>query len=80
METMLQIQELHSSMVYEGTGAHRTAMSKTVGLPLALAVEMILSGEFKERGVVRPLMKELYVPILKKLSKQGIRFEERQIR
>jgi alpha-aminoadipic semialdehyde synthase len=55
-------------------------MSKTVGLPVAISSEMILNGEFNQRGVVRPLMKELYTPVLKKLKQHGIHFEERQIK
>ena len=70
--------ELHSSMVCEGTDPYHTAMSKTVGLPVAISAEMILNGEFEQKGVVRPLMKELYLPVLKKLKERGIQFEEKQ--
>ena len=72
--------ELHTSMVFEGEDSLHTAMSKTVGLPLAICVEMMIKGEFKEKGVVRPLMKELYLPVLMKLRDHGITFNERQIR
>ncbi len=72
--------ELHSSMVYEGKDLYHTAMSKTVGLPVAICSEMILNGELQMKGLVRPLIKEIYNPVLKKLRELGVEFEERQIR
>ena len=72
--------ELHSYMVYEGEDRYHTAMSKTVGIPVALTSEMILKGEFKKRGVYRPLEKEFYSHVLRRLKEYGIEFEERQIR
>jgi len=71
--------ELHSFMVVMGTDQHRTAMSKTVGLPVAFCAEQILKGNIKQRGVLRPLSKEIYQPILRQLKQHGIVFEERMI-
>jgi hypothetical protein len=51
-------------------------MAKTVGLPLAVGVEMILSGDCPETGVVIPVKAYWYGHVLKELEGQGIVFEE----
>lgn len=53
-----------------------TAMAKTVGWPLAMAVESYIRGELKERGVCIPLHPEVYLPILNKLEQLGVQFHE----
>lgn len=65
-----------SSLVVKGEDEIRTAMAKTVGTPAAIAVKLILTGEFKASGVVVPVMKELYEPILTELKAFGIVFDE----
>ncbi|WP_027000303.1 saccharopine dehydrogenase C-terminal domain-containing protein [Eisenibacter elegans] len=59
-----------------GEPSPRTAMAKTVGLPLAMAAVRCLKGEFSIRGVQRPLQPEVYQPLLAELATQGIHFEE----
>ena len=66
-----------SSLVIEGQDATYTAMAKTVGLPLAIAVDLFLSGKISLRGLQLPVVPELYLPILDALEQEGIRFEER---
>lgn len=66
-----------SSMVVKGDDQEHTAMAKTVGLPLAIATRMILEGNIKERGVLLPLSKDVYEPVLEKLDKNGISFNEK---
>jgi saccharopine dehydrogenase-like NADP-dependent oxidoreductase len=70
--------EVKSSMIIEGENEAKTAMSKTVGLPLAIALKTIIDTNFKERGVIIPTMPSLYVPILNELEKYGIRFQEEE--
>ncbi len=53
-----------------------TAMSKTVGLPLAIAATKVLTGEYVCPGVSIPTQPKLYQAILKELEKNGIQFEE----
>ena len=65
-----------SSLVVKGDDEVHTAMAKTVGLPAAIAVKLILTGAYTGSGVVVPVKKELYAPILEELNKQGIVFEE----
>lgn len=65
-----------SSLVVKGEDEIHTAMAKTVGLPAAIAVKMILTGAYSGSGVVVPVKKELYEPVLKELGEMGIVFEE----
>ena len=72
--------ETHTSMVVIGENSYHTAMSKCVGLPVGMGAELILKGQLTQKGIVRPLSKDIYVPILDELAKRGIRFSERRVR
>lgn len=74
-----KMNELHSYLVVEGTDQHRTAMAKTVGLPIGIVTKMILEGAIKQRGVLVPVNKEVYLPILNELNNYGINFTEKKI-
>lgn len=65
-----------SSLVVKGDDNSYTAMAKTVGLPLAIAAVLILSGKIRERGLRIPVSPEIYLPVLDELEKQGIRFQD----
>jgi len=67
-----------SHMIKEGDDAKRTAMSATVGLPMALSVPFILDGKWESKGVIWPLHPEIYQPILAELSNLGIHFIEQE--
>ena len=67
---------LLSSMVVIGTDNIRTAMAKTVGLPIFFAAKLILERKTSIKGVRIPIYKELYIPILKSLEEEGINFIE----
>lgn len=55
-------------------------MAKTVGLPAAMAVELLVSGKFGAgRGVISPTSRDIYVPILEGLEREGINFVERRV-
>ena len=68
--------QLESYFSLEGESSTYTAMSQTVGMPIAFAVEMILANQIKERGVFMPHSSEIYLPLLKKLEGIGIEFKE----
>jgi len=70
--------QIDSTMVSIGEDQTKTAMAKTVGLPVAMATIMILNGEIKTPGVQLPIRKEVYEPILNKLEDQGIIFKEKE--
>jgi saccharopine dehydrogenase (NADP+, L-glutamate forming) len=69
----------YSVLKVMGEGGDRTAMAKTVGLPLAMGVETFLEEENVDRGVCLPFDKSWYGPILEKLERQGIVFDEHLI-
>ena len=71
--------EIHSSMVVIGDDEPRTAMAKTVGLPMGIAAKLVLNGTITAPGVHAPVSKEIYEPILNELESFGIRFEERDM-
>lgn len=71
--------EINSSLVVIGDESPRTAMAKTVGLPVAMAARLVLNGEFAIPGVHIPTIPELYKPILTELEEHGIEFNEREI-
>ncbi len=70
--------QIDSTMVHIGEDQSKTAMAKTVGLPVAMATVMILNGEIKTPGVQLPIQKEVYEPLLKKLEEQDIIFKEKE--
>jgi len=67
---------LHSSLYLKGENHLETAMAKTVGLPLGIAARKILKGEIKSTGVLIPLQKNIYEPVLKELELLGVKFIE----
>lgn len=67
---------LRSSLFVEGESAEKTAMAKTVGLPLAIGVNKIIEGDFSEYGVQIPTVPEWYKSILSQLESFNIRFDE----
>ena len=71
--------QIESSMVSIGENQTYTAMAKTVGLPVAIAALKILNKEIKTPGVQRPIIKEVYTPILKELENYGIIFKEKDV-
>jgi saccharopine dehydrogenase-like NADP-dependent oxidoreductase len=68
-----------SSLSLEGKDSTFTAMSDTVGLPMALAVKPMLEDTFGTTGVDVPMSKTYYAPLLAGLAQLGIVFEEREI-
>jgi len=71
-----QKKQIDSKMVCVGEDQTFTAMSKTVGLPVAIATLKILNGKITTPGVQLPIRKEVYLPILTELETLGIVFKE----
>ncbi|KAF9282943.1 hypothetical protein BGZ68_005645 [Mortierella alpina] len=61
-----------STLASYGSFETYTAMAKTVGLPAAMATEMLLKGEIPEKGVLAPTMPHVYNTILEKLDREGV--------
>ncbi len=67
---------LKSTLVVKGENKVKSAMAKTVGLPLGIAAKLLLQNQLKLRGLHIPTNKEIYQPILKELLQYDIRFKE----
>ena len=68
--------ETRSSLIVEGENSVRTAMAKTVGLPLGIAAKLILEGKINLTGLHIPIVPHIYEPVLKELEDKGIIFRE----
>ncbi len=74
-----QRKRIISSMSCEGKGNENTAMSYTVGMPLAIAVKLIATDSIRPIGVQIPILPGIYNPILDELDSSGITFVEQEV-
>jgi saccharopine dehydrogenase (NADP+, L-glutamate forming) len=70
-------ERIYSTMIDFGIPGGDSSMNRTVGLPAAVGVHMILSGQIKSRGVLVPVIPEIYEPALEELQRLGIHFSEK---
>jgi saccharopine dehydrogenase-like NADP-dependent oxidoreductase len=59
-----------------GTPATNTSIARTVALPAAIAVKLILEKKIEVTGVLRPVIPQIYNPILNELKTLGIEMKE----
>ncbi|MCK5815187.1 MAG: saccharopine dehydrogenase, partial [Flavobacteriaceae bacterium] len=71
-------EQIESQMVLLGKDQIYTAMAQTVGLPVAIATLLILNKKITSKGVLIPIKKEIYMPILNELENYGILFKEKK--
>ena len=64
-------------MVNIGEDQVYTSMSNTVGLPVGMGAKLILNNQITEKGVLLPIKKEIYEPILEELALYRIEFNEK---
>ncbi len=74
-----EAKQIESHMVAIGDDDTNTAMSKTVGLPLAITAKLVLQGKIDLTGVHTPTRKEIYGPVLEELEQLGFEFSERHV-
>jgi saccharopine dehydrogenase-like NADP-dependent oxidoreductase len=67
---------ISSHMIDYGSPVTNTSIARTVGLPAAIAVKLILQGKINLKGVCRPVVPEIYIPVLEELEKMDIRIIE----
>jgi saccharopine dehydrogenase (NADP+, L-glutamate forming) len=67
---------IKSSMLDFGSPATNTAVARTVALPAAIAVKMILEKKINLTGVYRPVVPDIYIPIIEELKTLGIEMKE----
>ncbi|XP_007246636.3 alpha-aminoadipic semialdehyde synthase, mitochondrial isoform X2 [Astyanax mexicanus] len=69
-----ELETKHISLVVYGDPKGFSAMAKTVGYPAAIVARMLLNGELNTKGLVVPMTKNIYAPILKTLQEEGLQF------
>ncbi|XP_057185055.1 alpha-aminoadipic semialdehyde synthase, mitochondrial isoform X1 [Triplophysa rosa] len=69
-----ELETKHISFVVYGEPNGFSAMAKTVGYPAAIAARMVLSGELSTKGLVVPMTKSIYSPVLKRLQEEGLQY------
>jgi len=67
---------IKSSMLDFGSPSSNTAIARTVALPAASAVKMILEKKIGITGVLRPVVPEIYNPVLEEIKLLGIDMKE----
>lgn len=77
-ESASKTKEIQATLVATGDDSVKTAMAKTVGLPLGIAAKLIAENKIGVRGVVIPTLPEIYEPILSELATLGIELTERE--
>ena len=70
---------LISTLKLEGKNGINTALSQVIGLPMAILLKKVMTGEIKEMGMGVPMKKEVYDPLLTELEEYGIVFKDQHV-
>ena len=65
-----------STLVVEGQPGGGTAMARSVGLPVVIAIKLLLGGELSLTGCLIPTHPAIYGPILERIDRAGLSFKE----
>lgn len=76
IETKDGKKEVIKSRLLDFATKEDTSIARTVALPAAIAVKMILDKKIKDTGVRIPISKTIYEPVLNELEKMGISMVE----
>ena len=68
--------EVIKSRLLDFATKENTSIARTVALPAAIAVRLILEGKIKDTGVQIPIKKNIYEPVLAELKTLGIGMTE----
>lgn len=69
----------YSTLIASGNSKKQggyTIMAKTVGVTAAIGMRLILDGRISQRGVLSPITKEIYEPIMNELERLGVHMIE----
>jgi len=70
-------ERIFSTLIDFGVPFGDSAMSRTVGLPVAIAAKLLLEGRIHRAGVQIPDIPEIYLPLLEELRTFGIAFKQK---
>lgn len=76
IETKVGKKEVIKSRLLDFATKEDTSIARTVALPAAISVKMILDGKIRDTGVHIPISKTIYEPVLNELEKMGISMVE----
>jgi saccharopine dehydrogenase-like NADP-dependent oxidoreductase len=65
-------EDLRFQMIINGDKGGLSAMSKTVGFPIAIASKLILDGKITRSGVIGPFTPDVYGPIYEELVRMNL--------
>ena len=71
-------ERVRSTLVLEGEAGGVTAMSRSVGAPVVVAVKLLLRGELSITGSRIPTHASIYEPVLRRIEQAGLSFKERR--
>ena len=69
-------EKITSTMIEYGEPNGCTAIAKTVGMPIAIATELLLQGRLTITGCQIPTQPAIYDPVLRELRAQNLSFNE----
>lgn len=69
-------EKLTTTMIEYGVPDGFTAIAKTVGMPIAIAAELLLTDRLTITGCQIPTHPAVYEPVLQELKLQGLNFQE----
>lgn len=69
-------EEITSTLIDFGIPGGDSSMARTVSLPCAIGVRLILEGEITRTGVQIPVIPDIYEPVLRELENLNIKFLE----
>jgi len=72
-----RLEVVTSTMVDYGIPNGETSMSRTVSLPVAIAIRLVFEGKINLKGLQIPTIPEFYEPILEELETFNIKFVEK---
>jgi saccharopine dehydrogenase-like NADP-dependent oxidoreductase len=71
-------QRIQSTLIDHGDPEGDSSMSRTVGYPVGIAASLVAEGRISRTGVLRPVLPEIYTPVLAECARLGINFKERR--
>lgn len=72
-------ERITSTLIDYGIPGGDSSMSRTVGLPAAMATKLILEGKIDMAGVHIPVEPRIYEPVLAELETENIKFVEKSM-
>jgi len=69
-------ERVRSTLVIEGQAGGGTAMARSVGLPIFIAVKLLVRGELSLTGTLIPTHPAIYTPVLQGVERAGLCFKE----